>query len=329
MANRFKNITLLDLAKHTGYSTATISRVINNKGPLRESTVKEVKEAIKKLGYSVSPKRNVYPSNRKRPQTIFFLVPDNRTSVVNLPVSQKIYGGVESRSEMLKNAHGLVKYGDRNSVPEQVLSPNSIVILKNWVASNKVRKSINHLTVVQCLESPTESRFYDSVEPDIQQMAEIMIYDLKRKGIGDLVFLSPSYITPDWELRTSTLIHLAHEGGLKVSQFRLNSDACWKMAHEALQQCSRELGVFINGVHDDVSTIYEELIGGHGRKSDDLSCYCTVHDELLSKYRQPKIRCFDFNFEQIGEAAVDLALWRKENPKAPLRRVLVTPSFYA
>lgn len=50
--------TLYDVCEKTGFSTATVSRVINNSGLVRESTRKRVREAMKELNY--------YPSHAAR-----------------------------------------------------------------------------------------------------------------------------------------------------------------------------------------------------------------------------------------------------------------------
>ncbi len=45
-------VTIKDVAKKAGVSTATISRVINNKGPLSVKTAAKVNKAMEELGYS-------------------------------------------------------------------------------------------------------------------------------------------------------------------------------------------------------------------------------------------------------------------------------------
>ena len=47
-------VTIYEVAKTAKVSLATVSRVINNKGNVTESTQKRVEEAIQKLGYKPS-----------------------------------------------------------------------------------------------------------------------------------------------------------------------------------------------------------------------------------------------------------------------------------
>ena len=43
--------TIKDVAKHADVSIATVSRIINNKGPISEKTRKKVYESMKELNY--------------------------------------------------------------------------------------------------------------------------------------------------------------------------------------------------------------------------------------------------------------------------------------
>lgn len=45
------SVTIRDVAKAAGVSTATVSRVINNRGYVHEKTRKKVLEAVEKLNY--------------------------------------------------------------------------------------------------------------------------------------------------------------------------------------------------------------------------------------------------------------------------------------
>lgn len=53
-SNYKSRVTIYEVAKASGYSLATISRVINNKGNVQETTKKRVLEIIDKLGYKPS-----------------------------------------------------------------------------------------------------------------------------------------------------------------------------------------------------------------------------------------------------------------------------------
>ena len=69
-----RRITIKDIAKHTGYSIATVSRVINNKGVFYSNkTYKKIQEAKDKLGYY--PNAIARGLKTKKTSNIAFLEP--------------------------------------------------------------------------------------------------------------------------------------------------------------------------------------------------------------------------------------------------------------
>jgi LacI family transcriptional regulator len=69
-----QSVTIRDVAKVAGVSYQTVSRVINNKGEIRESTRQRVLDAIQQLDYR--PSRIAQSMNTRRTYTIGLLVPN-------------------------------------------------------------------------------------------------------------------------------------------------------------------------------------------------------------------------------------------------------------
>lgn len=74
--------TIEDVAKYCGFSTATVSRVLNNKGPVSKKAVQAVQDAMQKLDY--------HPNNMARAlvmghsNTIGVILPSNNISFWNV-----------------------------------------------------------------------------------------------------------------------------------------------------------------------------------------------------------------------------------------------------
>ncbi|MFA5283065.1 MAG: LacI family DNA-binding transcriptional regulator [Bacilli bacterium] len=64
MNNLKERVTIYEVAKASGVSLATVSRVINKQGNVTESTRKKVEETIKKLGYKPSGLAQALATNR-------------------------------------------------------------------------------------------------------------------------------------------------------------------------------------------------------------------------------------------------------------------------
>ena len=69
-----RSVTIKDVAAHAGVSIATISRVLNGKGPVRETTSRRVFESAQALHYS--PHGVARSLSMRRTNTIGLLLPD-------------------------------------------------------------------------------------------------------------------------------------------------------------------------------------------------------------------------------------------------------------
>jgi DNA-binding LacI/PurR family transcriptional regulator len=67
-------VTIYDVAKKAGVSIATVSKVINNTGNMRESTRQKVKETMKQMNYQPSVMASALMG--KKTETLGLLVPD-------------------------------------------------------------------------------------------------------------------------------------------------------------------------------------------------------------------------------------------------------------
>lgn len=84
--------TIIEVAKKAGVSVATVSRVLNKNGYVREETLKKVEKAIKELNYTPnSVARMLYT---KKSDTIGVLIPD-----ITNPFFSELYKSIEKHAE--------------------------------------------------------------------------------------------------------------------------------------------------------------------------------------------------------------------------------------
>src|SRR5699024_2436947 len=86
-----KKATITDVAKKANVSVATVSRVINNQGGVREETEKKITDAIKELNYV----RNAVARSmvRKETKAIAVIIPD----ICN-PFFSEVVAGIERKA---------------------------------------------------------------------------------------------------------------------------------------------------------------------------------------------------------------------------------------
>lgn len=85
-------VTIYDIAKQSGVSRATVSRVINNSGYVKEETREEVLKAIKELNYTPSAIARSLSTNKTN--TIGVVVPE-----INDPFFGEIIKGISQAAE--------------------------------------------------------------------------------------------------------------------------------------------------------------------------------------------------------------------------------------
>lgn len=89
-----KAVTIKDIAQHCGLSVATVSRVVNNKGPIRAETVEKVESAVQALGYRPSMAARALKSVSNK--TLGVIIP----SLTN-PVFAETAAGLQQRARAL------------------------------------------------------------------------------------------------------------------------------------------------------------------------------------------------------------------------------------
>lgn len=93
MDNLKDRVTIYEVAKASGVSLATVSRVINNQSNVREETKKKVNDTIKRLGYKPSALAQALATNRTT--HIGVIIP----SANYVYISNLLYGLTESAKE--------------------------------------------------------------------------------------------------------------------------------------------------------------------------------------------------------------------------------------
>ena len=129
-----KRVTIYDVARELGVSTATVTRALNNKGEISEATRKNVIETAKRIGYRVNPNAR---SLARAPIHINFLI-QNKTPTFH----DEIIAGVQHQFLELKdnNVSGdmCILYGDSLDINRQYIQhlqkqleekPDGVVIL--------------------------------------------------------------------------------------------------------------------------------------------------------------------------------------------------------
>lgn len=143
-----KRITISDVAKAAGVSLATVSRVINQAGIVKESTHKKVMDAINQLGYEVD--KNL------------LAMPNGKLIIFNLPsIDNPFYSNVLKGVKMSAAQHGyqlLVSEGliNQNTLPglQSIIKKSHVIgmLTCNHIPTAELKQLNEMIPIVQCCE---------------------------------------------------------------------------------------------------------------------------------------------------------------------------------
>lgn len=183
--------TIRDVAKESGVSVATVSRVLNQTGYVHEDTRKKVMAAVDKLKYSPNEvARSLY---KKKSKLIGLLLPD-----ITNPFFPQLARGVED--EMQKGGYRLL-FGNSDENAEKEMDYLNTFIQNNVVGiisatNNKTKTNYKDLSIPVVFLDRTSSD-YPSVYADGKEGGRIAAEEIVKRGSKRITLLKgPAHIQP-------------------------------------------------------------------------------------------------------------------------------------
>lgn len=184
-------VTIRDVAKESGVSVATVSRVLNQTGYVHEDTRKKVMAAVDKLKYSPNEvARSLY---KKKSKLIGLLLPD-----ITNPFFPQLARGVED--EMQKGGYWLL-FGNSDENAEKEMDYLNTFIQNNVVGiisatNNKTKTNYKDLSIPVVFLDRTSSD-YPSVYADGKEGGRIAAEEIVKRGSKRITLLKgPAHIQP-------------------------------------------------------------------------------------------------------------------------------------
>ena len=178
-----KKVTLSDIAVDSGVSMSTVSRVLNQTGTVRKSTVSKVMESVRKLHYEIQP------AAATRSSTVGLIL-------VCLPsIENPFYYDIVKGIKTAAMQHGYetliheghINTGTLRSLQEKIKITHAVgLIVCNQVSEGVLRSLSDTLPVMQCCEfNPDVNLSYVAVD-DVKTSIKVIEYlaSLGRKRIG-------------------------------------------------------------------------------------------------------------------------------------------------
>ena len=217
VAEREKVVTLYDVARLAGVSTATVSRVVHGQDRVRESTRERVQQAIEELGYV--PDGAAQSLSRRRKDVIGLVCVEREVDYIDIENVGLLY-----YDEVLRGVEACIRHrnwsllitfmqGDRPDFSRMdALSGkvDGILIGEGFVASSIIERLAARVPVVVIAGTPGE-RAADVVAADnFSGSAAIITHLIAEHGKRRLFHLDGPSNSPDASQRRQALEYVLH-----------------------------------------------------------------------------------------------------------------------
>ena len=322
-------VTISDVARLAGVSTATVSHTINNTRYVSEETKEKVYRAIAELGYTPDASARSFRTGKKR--TVGFIVPD---------ISNKFFGTMIESVENYLSAHGYhliiantKEDADREETNIRLLTAGLVDGL--LVASTMEDfERFDHLIPagfpVVLVDRTFETKKYSSIcvsnfQPIYRSVCRLAGKGARRIGIvGGLPRLSST------KERISAYKEAIADCGLPLDDSLI---LYGNSMENSVQSCLDQLLerrcdaiVVCQGLMASETVIYLHQRGIQLVKDLDLVSFVDYDSNLYDLYSS-QMDCIVQPAEELGRSAGEQILNRVENPEAPVFEKVLTSTY--
>ena len=313
--------TLKDVAKETGLTVSTVSRVLNNRGYISVKTRQKVYDAMKKLNYR--PNEVARSLSRQTTNTIGVIVPHIRH-----PYFAELISNLEN--EAYRNNHKILLFNSQEKNEKEweyleMCSSNRVsgsILCSGTVDVEKIKGlNVPLVTIERYLENGTAS-----VECDNMQGGRLAAEHLIRKGCRHLVHISGVHgnAMPADE-RAAGFVEVCRKYGIS---YRIADTEAFQYNnleyHEVLEKLLRE-NPQTDGIFASSDLIAAQLLQVCGKLQISVPEKLKIvgfDDVNIASLTTPPITTIHQPIKEIAKMAVELLISAGEGNLVPSRTML-------
>ena len=322
-------VTISDVARLAGVSTATVSHTINNTRYVSEETKEKVYQAIAELGYTPDASARSFRTGKKR--TIGFIVPD---------ISNKFFGTMIEAVENYLSARGYHLIIANTKEDAARVETNIRLLSAGLVDGLLVASTMENFEQfdrlipagfpVVLVDRTFEAKKYSSLcvsnfQPIYRSVCRLAAKGAKRIGIvGGLPRLSST------KERISAYQQAVADCGLPQDEALIrygdSMENSVQACLDALLAEKCDAIVVCQGLMASETVIYLHQKGIQLAKDIDLVSFVDYDSNFYELYSS-RMDCIVQPVEELGTAAGEQILSRVENPEAPVFEKVLTSAY--
>ncbi|MBY0149039.1 LacI family DNA-binding transcriptional regulator [Neobacillus niacini] len=302
--------TIKDIAEKSGYSTSTVSRVLNNDQSLSVSdeTREKIYEAAEQLNYRRKTVRllvkNIaflyWLTDKEELEDVYF-----KTMRIELEKMARLYN-VELITYKISDGIHQIPDHIEGFIAVGTFSENELAYLRS-ITSNGV-----------FLDTSPDPNHFDSVRPDLPQMTRRTIDFLLEKGHTEIGFIGGTYHNPntdedEMDLRERVFRRYMVKKGLLNEQYIFHRrgfsvDTGYMLMKDAVEQLGDQLPSAFFIAADPIAVGCLQALNEHGIAIPNRVSIISINNISVAKYVSPPLTTFHIDMKEICKNGIQLLL---------------------
>jgi DNA-binding LacI/PurR family transcriptional regulator len=311
--------TIVDVCKLAGVSKATVSRVINGTGQVKESTRDVVYAAMEQLGY--------------RPNKLAQALATNRTNTIGLVVSDfdGIHFGLllKQAAASADTAHKQLLVTDGKNDPEQEYEAirqlegrcDTIILYSRTLTDEHIKKLVEQLSIpLVVLNRSSSEQSYHSVSFDQEGAVTMVMEHLIDSGHKTIACITGLLENPTGQARLAGYKNSLESAGLSYKADLVESGDYHMMS--GYEACKRLLSqnipfTAIAAFNDNMAVGALKALNEVGIKVPEQVSIVGIDNDPITGFFNPTLTTVELPIGEMTKKAVELALELIDADKPP------------
>ena len=319
--------TIKEVAQHAGVSIATVSRVLNNVGPVDERTRERVRESARQLRYV--PNAMGRSLSRRKTEAIGLLLPD----LFGEFFSEVLRGSDQTAQH--SNYHLVVSSSHNNEKEIHAALTmmrgrvDGLVVMSPHIDAEILKENLPPSLPVVLLNCPVESREFDSLTIDNVNGAHVMIEHLLSHGHTRIAIIKGTECNFDAAERLRGYTVALQEHGIAPetclqAEGDFSESTGYDAVHRLLAQSPRPTAIF--ACNDSMAIGALSALRDAGIRVPGEIALAGFDDVPIAAYLTPSLTSVTVGIHNLGVRAIDTVLHAVRHHNAHHKQQIILPT---
>jgi len=300
-------VTIRDVSKKSGYSVATVSRVINDSDLVTEDTKKKVGQVIKELGFV--PNNTARGLSTRKSNTIGMIVPN----ISNPFFGELIKGAEEAAGEKGFNIIILnSSYNNKKTIKDiMILKSRNVdgIIMSSADFDESIYNTLIDNNIPFVLTGPVSSKHKTNyVSVDNLEGAKKATDHLVKLGHKKIGYMSGDYASYLNKLRLQGYKEILKDNNIKIDEELIFKESVEKNINKYMKMETKDKPTAIFTFNDYMALEYMEKLEEKGIKIPEDVAVVGFDNIKMASYYSIGLTTVDNRQEEFGEKSFELLL---------------------